>query len=48
MKRFVLMAVIASAHVVGGAEYPLIVFRLTDSPVRNPEFFKASCEVHAK
>jgi hypothetical protein len=48
VKRFVLLAVIASASAVGGAEYPLIVFRLTDSPVRSPEFFKASCEVHAK
>lgn len=48
MKRFVLLAVVASAHVVGGAGYPLIAFRLTDSPVRDPEFFKASCEVHAK
>ena len=48
MKRFVLSAVVASASAVFGADYPLIVFRLTDSPVRNPEFFKASCEVHAK
>jgi len=48
VKRFVLLAIVASAHAVGGADYPLIVFRLTDSPVRSPEFFKASCEVHAK
>ena len=43
-----LLAVVASAFAVGGADYPLIAFRLTDSPVRDPEFFKASCEVHAK
>ena len=48
MKRFVLLALVASAQAVGGADYPLIVFRLTGSPVRSPEFFKASCEVHAK
>ena len=40
MKRFMLLAVVASAFAVGGADYPLIAFRLTDSPVRDPEFFK--------
>jgi len=47
-KRFLLLAVVASAWVVNGADYPLVVFRLTGSPVHNSEFFKASCEVHAK
>ena len=30
------------------ADYPLIVFRQTSTPVRRAEFFKASCGVHAK
>ena len=42
----VLVAVLSLAS--AGAEYPFIVFRLTGSPLRKPDFFKASCAVHAK
>ena len=33
---------------VGKAGYPLVVFRLTSKPQSNPDFFRKTCEVHAK
>ena len=39
---------IASLFSLLATSAALVSMRLTDSPVRRPEFFKAACEVHAK
>ena len=41
-------AVACVVAALAAADVGLISMRLTDSPLRNPDFFKASCEVHAK
>ena len=48
MKQNILFMVLALAASTLAADYPFIVFRLTASPLRKPEFFKATCRVHAK
>ena len=45
----ILLAGVAWLALAGFAgEYPFIVFRLTGSPNRKPEFFRQACAVHAK
>lgn len=48
MKQSILFMALALAASTLAAEYPFIVFRLTGSPLKKPDFFKASCAVHAK
>jgi len=48
MNRLLTLALCCTALAACADDYPFIVFRLTGSPLRKPDFFRETCKVHAK